>query len=96
MIGDHCIINTSSSIDHDNIFSNFSSSGPGVTTGGNVTVMECSHIGIGSIVKNGLNIKKNTIIGAGSLIIKNCKSNSIYFGYPAKMIRKRKISENYF
>ena len=38
VIGRHCIINTSSSIDHDNIFEDFSSTGPGVITGGNVTV----------------------------------------------------------
>ena len=30
------LINTSASIDHDNVFDDFSSCGPGVITGGNV------------------------------------------------------------
>ena len=50
IIGKHCIINTKSSIDHDNIFSDFSSTGPGVITGGKVKVGKLSHIGIGSVV----------------------------------------------
>ena len=35
-IGEHCIINTSCSVDHDNIFEDFSSTGPRVTTAGKV------------------------------------------------------------
>ena len=33
-IGSHVIINTGSIIEHDNVFGKFSSTGPGVTTGG--------------------------------------------------------------
>ena len=95
VIGKHCIINTSSSIDHDNDLKNFSRTGPRVTTGGNVKLGECSHIGIGSIVKNGAMIKNNSIIGAKSLVLKNCEKNSLYYGVPAKRIRKRKSNENY-
>ena len=87
IIGDHCIINTSSSIDHDNFFDNFSSTGPNVATGGNVKVGACSHLGIGSSVKENINIKKNTMIGGGSFINKNCLANSTYFGVPAKKIK---------
>lgn len=31
-----------------------------------------------------VNIKSNTVIGAGSVVTKNCSQNSIYFGNPAK------------
>ena len=41
-IGKHCIINTSSSIDHHNYFKDYSSCGPGVITGGKVTIGENS------------------------------------------------------
>ncbi|MAI75719.1 MAG: hypothetical protein CMM90_00845 [Rickettsiales bacterium] len=94
-IGDHCLINTGSSIDHDNNFKNFSGCGPRTITGGNVTVGEKSYIGLGSVIKNNIKIYNNTIIGASSLVIKNCKSNSIYFGRPAKRIREIKDNENY-
>ena len=32
-------------------------------------------------------IKKNTIIGGGAFVNKNCDSNSTYFGVPAKKIK---------
>ena len=95
VIGNHCLINTSSSIDHDNILKNFSSTGPGVITGGNVEVGECSHLGIASTVKHKIKVGNNTIIGAKSLILKDCKKNSVYYGSPAKKIRNRKFNETY-
>ena len=95
IIGKHCILNTSCSIDHDNIFDNFSSAGPGVITGGNVQVGEQSYLGIGSVIKDKINILNNTIIGAGSLVLKDCHKNSIYYGSPAKKIGKRKYNKNY-
>ena len=94
-IGEHCIINTSSSIDHDNTFKNYSSTGPGVITGGNVKLGQCSYLGIGSTVKHRITIQDNTIIGAQSLVLKNCDKNSIYFGIPAKKIKDRENNSNY-
>ena len=94
-IGRHCIINTSCSIDHDNKFSDFSSAGPGVITGGNVEVGYQSYIGLGSLVRHNVKILDNTIVGFGSLVNKDCKKNLIYWGSPAKKIRKRKNNENY-
>lgn len=94
-IGDHCLINTSTSIDHDNIFEDFSSTGPGVKTGGNVIVEKKSHIGLGSSVKQGVKIFKDCVIGANSYVNKNCQKNSLYFGSPIKKIKHRKEFENY-
>lgn len=94
-IGNHCIINTSSSIDHDNIFEDFSSAGPGVKTGGDVIVGKKSHIGIGTSVKQGIKICNDTIIGANSYVNKNCEKKSIYYGSPAKKIKIRTEFEIY-
>ncbi len=94
-IKDHCIINSSNSIDHDNIFNNFSSSGPGVITGGTVHVDKFSHLGIGCVVKNNISIKENVICGGKSYINKNCKKNSIYFGIPSKFKKFRRLGEKY-
>ena len=57
-IGSQCIINTNSSIDHDNHIKKFSSLGPGVNTGGNVKLESFSHIGIGSSINHNISIKK--------------------------------------
>tara|TARA_B100000575_G_C23094122_1_gene630930 strand:+ start:225 stop:890 length:666 start_codon:yes stop_codon:yes gene_type:complete len=95
IIGKHCIINTSSSIDHDNIFEDFSSTGPGVITGGNVRVKRKSFLGLGCKVKHKITINKNTVIGANSYVNSNCISNSVYFGSPATRKKARKEGEKY-
>ena len=95
IIGSHCIINSGSLIEHDNTFCDFSSTGPGVVTGGDVVVGDLSHLGMGSIILNGKKIHSNSVIGAGSLVTKNCKSYGVYYGLPAKKIKKRKFNENY-
>ena len=94
-IGKHCLINTGSSIDHDNIFEDYSSCAPGVVTGGKVKVGNCSYIGIGSTVKHGIIIGKDTLIGGHSFVNKNCQNNSVYYGVPIKKIKKRKSNSNY-
>ena len=86
-VGKFCIINTNSSIDHDNTLGNFMSTGPGVNTGGNVRINDLCQIGIGASIKDKVTIKKNTIIGGGAFVNKNCDSNSTYFGVPAKKIK---------
>ncbi len=84
IIKKQCLINTSSSIDHDNIFNDYSSCGPGTITGGNVKIGEQSHIGIGSIIKENVIVERNVVIGGNSFVNKNCKKNETYFGSPAK------------
>ena len=87
-IGKHCLINSSCSIDHDNIISDFSSCGPGVTTGGNVFLGNSSFVGIGSTIKNSVKIDQNVFIGGHSYVNKNCKSGFLYYGNPIKKIKK--------
>ncbi len=94
-IGNHCLINTSSSIDHDNKFKDYSSTGPGVITSGDVSVGKYSHIGVGAVIKHGISIGDNTIIGGNSFVNKICKNNNVYYGNPAKKIKKRKIGDKY-
>ncbi len=94
-IGEHCLINTGSIVEHDNIFKDFSSIAPGAITSGSVILKERSHIGSGSVVKNNIKIEKDVIIGIGSVVIRDCSSQKIYFGNPAKSIRTRKINEKY-
>ena len=93
--GNHCIINTSSSIDHDNFISNFVSIAPGVNTSGGVKIGEASHIGINSSIKQKVSIGKNVIIGAMTFVNQNCKNNLMIYGTPMRIIKKRKISDNY-
>ena len=62
------------------------STGVGVNTGGNVRINDLCQIGIGASIRTKLRLK-NTIIGGGAFVNKNCDSNSTYFGVPAKKLK---------
>ena len=88
-IKNHCLINTGSIIEHENIFEDYSSVGPGVITGGNVKVGKFSHLGMGSVVLEKINVKNNVLIGANSFVNKDCLANKIYYGSPLRLVGDR-------
>jgi len=94
-VGRHVIINTGSIIDHDNMFDDFSSTGPGVVTGGNVSVGSLSHIGIGATVLHGIRISENSVIGGQSLVDRDVQENLVCFGVPARPQRTRLMGAAY-
>ena len=86
-IGKHCIINTRSSLDHDNIVEDYVHISPGVTLAGNVHIKEKTWICAGTTIINNITINKNNIIGAGSVVIKDITTeNSTYVGVPVVRI----------
>lgn len=86
-VGRHCIINTGSTVDHENIIDDFVHISPGVHTGGNVRVGKESWIGIGSCVKNGITLDKSCVVGAGSVVISNIPEGCVAVGCPAQVIK---------
>src|SRR5690606_623695 len=94
-IGNFCILNTNSFLEHDGAMHNYSSISSGVRTGGNFTLMECSAICIGAIVMENIIIENDTIIGAGSLVNKNIPSLVVAYGSPVKIIKSRNAEDKY-
>jgi sugar O-acyltransferase (sialic acid O-acetyltransferase NeuD family) len=94
-IGRHVIFNNTTSVAHDNVFGDFSSTGPGVTTGGNVHVGAFTHIGIGATVSHGIIVGEHTVIGAGSMVIRDTAPQVVVKGVPGKVVRDRAIGERY-
>jgi sugar O-acyltransferase (sialic acid O-acetyltransferase NeuD family) len=94
-IGEFCIINTNSSVDHDNVFGNYSSIMPNAATGGGVRVGEFSVLGMGASVIQETRIGAYTVIGAGSVLLENIDDYSVVAGSPAKKIKTRKKGDVY-
>jgi len=94
-IGQFCILNTNSSLDHDSVMKDFSSIAPCVTTGGNCEIGAYSAVSIGAVLIHGIHIGENTIIGAGSTVLKNFDSFKVAYGTPARAVRDRKPGDKY-
>ena len=85
-LGDHVIVNTRSSIDHDCKVEDFVHLSPGSTICGGVTIGEGSQVGAGATILPNLTIGSNVVIGAGAVVTKNIPDNSCAIGIPARLI----------
>ena len=94
-IGKFCLINTQASIDHDSVMLDYSSLAPGVLTGGNVEIGLRSAISIGAVIKHGLKIGDDSVVGANSYLNKDLSNNQVAYGTPAKQVRVRKVGDGY-
>ena len=87
VIGKNCIINTCSSLDHDNLLEDYVHISPGAHLAGTVSVKEGTWICTGATIINNITIAQNNIIGAGSVVIKDInEENGTYVGVPVKML----------
>ena len=94
-IGDFTFFATGAQIDHDCNIKDYASISAGSITGGYVTLGEFSAITLGVTIVDRLKIGKNTVLGAGSLILKDIPDNVLVYGNPAKIIRSRKLGEKF-
>ena len=59
-----------------------------IVTGGSSTIGDNSFIGVNTVIKNQIKVGSNCLLGMGSLVTQDLKSNVVAFGSPAKEIRK--------
>lgn len=94
-VGRFCILNTKSSLDHDSVLKDFASLAPNATIGGSCTIGECSAICIGATLTHDIKIGEHSVIGAGSVVLKNIAPTVVAYGTPAEIIRCRKTKDSY-
>jgi sugar O-acyltransferase (sialic acid O-acetyltransferase NeuD family) len=95
VIGKHCILNTKSFLGCCSKIYDYSSLGPSSLVDYDVVVKNNSAISLGVNIVNNIIIGENSVIGAGSLVLKNIANNKIAFGIPAIEIRDRFVGEKY-
>lgn len=86
-IEDFCIITYSCTLGHDVKLSDFVTVYPGTNIAGNVIIQKQCEIGTGSQIIQGKKIGSNSIVGAGSVVVKDLLGDSTYVGMPAKSIK---------
>lgn len=83
LIGDHTIVNTKASVDHECVMEAFSTISPGATVGGNVRVGKEVMVSIGASILPGLHVGDKTTVGAGAVVTKDLPEDVIALGIPA-------------
>lgn len=94
-VGEFCIINTGSSIDHDCRLRDFASIAPGVFTGGLVQIGECSAIGVGASISDRISIGGHAVVGTGAVVVRDIPDLVVAYGNPARAQRSRREGETY-
>lgn len=82
------IINSGTIIEHDCQVGAFTHIAPGAVLGGEVTVGDNSHIGSNVTIRQQVNIGSNSIIGMGSVVLKNIEDNIMAYGNPCREVKK--------
>jgi sugar O-acyltransferase (sialic acid O-acetyltransferase NeuD family) len=95
LIGDFTFFATAAQIEHDCIISDYASVSAGTILGGHVLIGKFSALTLGVVVLDRVSIGENTVVGAGSLVLKSLPDNVLVYGTPSVIIRGRKIGEKF-
>jgi len=91
-IGNFTIFNLNATIGHGVVIEDYVNVSPGANISGNVFIGSGCWIGTGSAINQGsddgkLLIGQGTTIGSGSVVVRDCESDAVYVGIPAKRIK---------
>lgn len=83
-IGVGSIINTAAVVEHDCVLETYVHVAPRAVLCGNTRIGCNSHVGVGSIVRQGLKLGPETLVGAGAVVVKDFGGQGTLIGIPAK------------
>lgn len=86
-LGKGVIINTCSSLDHDDVIEDFSHVSINSHMAGTVHLGKRVFVGMSSTIINNIDICDDAIIGAGATVVNNIDIPGTYVGVPAKLIK---------
>lgn len=92
-LGKHVLLNTAAIVEHDTIIEDGVQLGPGVSMGGRVIVEKTAFIGTGAVLAPRIRVGEGTVVGAGSVVVKDLPPSVLAYGVPARVIRE--IDDNF-
>lgn len=88
-LGDFNIVNLDCTIGHDVIMKDFVTLYPSVNVSGATTLEMCAEVGTGAHIIQGLKVGEGSIVGAGSVVIRDIPAHCTAVGNPCKVIKKK-------
>jgi sugar O-acyltransferase (sialic acid O-acetyltransferase NeuD family) len=85
LVGQGCIFNTGSIVDHDVQIGDYSHLGGNSYVAGGVKIGDHVFLGAGCTIIEGLRIASNVTIGAGAVVIRDIEEPGLYVGIPARL-----------
>ena len=95
-IGDNTVLWSGNHVGHQSVIGSNVFISSHVVVSGFCKIGDFSYLGVNSTVVDHINIGDRSLIGAGSLVLKDTQENSVYFGSPAKKIEGKNPSEVVF
>ena len=92
-LGNHVIVNTAATIDHDCILGDYCHVAPGTHLAGGVQVGSGALIGIGAVVTPYRSIGAWATVGAGATVIRDVAAETTVVGTPARELTKPPSSQ---
>lgn len=87
-IGNYCMISMGVNIAHHNTIEQGCFFSQGTNIGASLHINEMAYVGISATIMTGVHsIGRNSLIGAGAVVIKDVPENAIMAGVPAKILR---------
>ena len=87
LIGNGCIINTKALVEHEAKIGNFCHISTASVINGQANIGDFCFIGSNTVIANNTNVIANTVIAAGSQVLKNIEIEGTYVGHPLRKIR---------
>jgi len=86
-VGTHTHINSSVSINQNSKIGNYCTLSPGARVCGDVKMEDAVSVGAGAVIINLIEVGSNSILGAGTVVVKDIPKNSTVVGVPGKIIK---------
>jgi acetyltransferase EpsM len=87
-VGEHVIVNTCASVDHESVIEDGAHVGPGTRLGGRVRIQRGAWIGIGATIRDRVTIGAGARIGAGAVVLTDIPAGVVAYGVPAQVVRR--------
>lgn len=94
-IGDFCILNCGSLIEHESILGDYINMGTGSVVGGAVQIGHRAILGVNTGVLHGVIIGDDALLASGACITNSVEPATVMMGVPAKIKKRRQFGDSF-